>query len=261
AGRTTLLGEGLQHQDGHSLLLASVNPATEAYDPAFAYEMATIVRHGLRRMWLDDEDVIYYLTLYNENQVMPAMPDDVEKGVIEGLYRWAAAPDGPKHRASILFSGSANLAAREAQTQLAEHYDVAAELHSATSYKRLREQALSTERWNRLHADQPARIARVTELLAGDGPIIAVTDFMKAVPDQIARWVPAGRSFTPLGTDGFGRSDTREALRRHFETDAPHVVVATLSALAAAGEVKPEAVRDAIDRYGIDPDLPDPRTA
>ena len=222
AGRTTLLGEGLQHQDGHSLLLASVNPVAEAYDPAFAYEVATIVRHGLRRMWLDNEDVIYYLTLYNENQVMPPMPDDVAKGVIEGLYRWESAPDGPKHRATILFSGSANLAAREAQRELLEHYDVAAELWSATSYKRLREQALTTERWNRLHPDQAGRTPRVTELLDdGDGPIVAVTDFMKAVPDQIARWIPAGRRFVPLGTDGFGRSDTREALRRHFETDAP----------------------------------------
>ena len=261
-GRTTLLGEGLQHQDGHSLLLASVNPVVEAYDPAFAYEVATIVRHGLRRMWLDNEDVIYYLTLYNENQVMPPMPDDVANGVIEGLYRWERAPDGPKHRATILFSGSANLAAREAQRELLEHYDVAAELWSATSYKRLREQALTTERWNRLHPDQAGRTPRVTELLDdGDGPIVAVTDFMKAVPDQIARWIPAGRRFVPLGTDGFGRSDTREALRRHFETDAPNVVVAALSALAASGDVKPEVVTDAIARYGLDPERGDPRQA
>jgi pyruvate dehydrogenase E1 component len=261
AGRTTLLGEGLQHQDGHSLLLASVNPAAEAYDPAFAYEVATIVRHGLRRMYLDGEDTIYDLTLYNENQVMPPMPDDVAKGVIEGLYRWQEAPGG-SHPATILFSGTANLAAREAQAQLAEHYDVAAELWSATSYKRLREQALTTERWNRLHPDEAARTPRVTELLAdADGPVVAVTDFMKAVPDQIARWVPAHRRFVPLGTDGFGRSDTREALRRHFETDAPHVVVATLAALAAAGDVKPEVVTDAIRRYDIDPDRIDPRLA
>jgi len=259
AGRTTLLGEGLQHQDGHSLLLASVNPAVEAYDPAFAYEVATIVRHGLRRMWLDGEDTIYYLTLYNENQVMPAMPDDVAKGVVEGLYRWADAPHGPTHQATIVFSGSANLAAREAQQELAEHYDVAAELFSATSYKRLREQALTTERWNRLHPDQPARTPRVTELLAGEGPIIAVTDFMKAIPDQVARWVPAGRRFTPLGTDGFGRSDTREALRRHFEVDAAHVVVATLAALAADGALDSGVVADAIRRYEVDPDQADPR--
>jgi pyruvate dehydrogenase E1 component len=261
AGRTTLLGEGLQHQDGHSLLLASVNPAAEAYDPAFAYEVATIVRHGLRRMWGDGDDVIYYLTLYNENQVMPPMGEDVAEGVIEGLYPWAPAPGDLAHRATILFSGAANLAARDAQAALAEHYDVSVDLHSATSYKRLREQALSTERWNRLHADRAPRTPRVTELLAGEGPIVAVTDFMKAVPDQIARWVPADRSFTPLGTDGFGRSDTRPALRRHFETDAAHIVTATLAALSASGDVKPDAVRDAIERYDIDPDVVDPRIA
>jgi pyruvate dehydrogenase E1 component len=262
AGRTTLLGEGLQHQDGHSLLLASVNPVTEAYDAAFAYEVATIVRDGLRRMWVDDEDVLYYLTLYNENQVMPPMPDDVAAGVVEGLYRWQGVPEGGKHHATLLFSGSANLAVREAQAELLEHYEVAADLWSATSYKRLREQALSTERWNRLHPDQAARVPRVTELLDdGDGPIVAVTDFLKAVPDQIARWVPADRRFVPLGTDGFGRSDTREALRRHFETDAAHVVVATLAALAAGGDVKPEVVTDAIGRYDIDPDRVDPRLA
>jgi pyruvate dehydrogenase E1 component len=261
AGRTTLLGEGLQHQDGHSLLLASVNPAIEAYDPAFAYEVATIVQHGLHRMWEEGEDVLYYLTLYNENHVMPARPEDAAAGVIEGLYRWAPAPEGASTPATILFSGTANLAARAAQVELAEHYDVGVDLHSATSYKRLREQALSTERWNRLHPEEPARVPRVTELLAGEGPIVAVTDFIKAVPDQVARWVPEGRSFTPLGTDGFGRSDTREALRRHFEVDAPHLVVATLAALAATGDVKADAVSDAIQRYGLDPEQIDPRLA
>jgi pyruvate dehydrogenase E1 component len=276
AGRTTLLGEGLQHQDGHSLLLASVNPAIEAYDPAFAYEVATIVQHGLRRMHAENDDVIYYLTLYNENQVMPARPDGDAEGVIEGLYRWAGAPEGTRHPATILFSGSANLAAREAQAQLAEHYDVGVELHSATSYKRLREQALTTERWNRLHPDQRARTPRVTELLAGDGPVIAVTDYMKAIPDQIARWIPspirqgrrgraqralAPRPFVPLGTDGFGRSDTREALRRHFEVDAPHIVVATLAALSRSGGISAGTVTDAIRRYELDPDRANPGLA
>ncbi|MDQ2649154.1 MAG: pyruvate dehydrogenase (acetyl-transferring), homodimeric type [Actinomycetota bacterium] len=259
AGRTTLLGEGLQHQDGHSLLLASVNPAVEAYDPAFAYEVATIVRDGLQRMWGQDEDVVYYLTLYNENQIMPPMPEGAADGVVEGLYRWAAAPDGASIPATILFSGSANLAAREAQSELAEHYGVGAELHSATSYKRLREQALSTERWNRLHPSATPQVPRVTELLAGEGPIVAVTDFMKAIPDQIARWVPEGRSFLPLGTDGFGRSDTREALRRYFEIDAAHVVVAVLAELAEAGTIEPKVVDDAIARYGLDTESADPR--
>ena len=261
AGRTTLLGEGLQHQDGHSLLLASVNPAIEAYDPAFAYEVATIVHDGLQRMCQGGEDILYYLTLYNENQPMPARADDVAEGILEGMYRWAPAPDGTTTPATIIFSGSANLAARAAQQELAEHYDVGVDLHSATSYKRLREEALSTERWNRLHPEATARVPRVTELLAGDGPIVAVTDFMKAIPDQIARWVPEGRSFSPLGTDGFGRSDTREALRRHFEIDAGHLVVATLAALASRGETKAETVADAIARYDIDPDHIDPRLA
>jgi pyruvate dehydrogenase E1 component len=259
AGRTTLLGEGLQHQDGHSLLLASVNPAIEAYDPAFAYETAVVVREGLRRMWVDGDDVIYYLALYNENQPMPPMPEGAADGVVEGLYPWAAAPAGLAPQASVFFSGTANLAARQAQEELAEHYGVGVELWSATSYKRLREQALATERWNRLHPGDDRRTPRVTELLAGGtGPIVAVTDFIKAVPDQIARWIPDGRRFTPLGTAGFGRSDTREALRHHFETDAGHVVTAVLAALAAEGTGEASAVKDAIDRYAIDPEALDP---
>jgi pyruvate dehydrogenase E1 component len=269
AGRTTLLGEGLQHQDGHSLLLASAHPTVEAYDPAFAYEVAEIVRHGLWRMYgpddpdrpNDDRDVVYYLTLYNENHPMPPKPDGAEAGIIEGLYRWAPAPDGPRHRASILFSGTAQAAARAAQAELAERWDVAADLWSATSYKRLREQALTTERWNRLHPTESPRTPRVTELLAdGDGPVVAVSDFMKAVPDQIARWVPAERGWAVLGTDGYGRSDTREALRRHFETDHPHLVVATLAALADRGDIKADTVDDAIAHHDLDPTLADPRT-
>jgi pyruvate dehydrogenase E1 component len=267
AGRTTLLGEGLQHQDGHSLVLASTVPAVQAYDPAFAYEVSAIVQAGLQRMYGpdtpdDQRDVFYYLTLYNENYVMPAMPEgDVEertKAIIEGLYKWQEAPDGPAHRATILFSGSLQGAARGAAAELAEHFDVGVELWSATSYKRLREDALATERWNRLHPDQPARQPRVAELLGESaGPIVAVTDFMRSVPDQIARFVP-GRLFLPLGTDGMGRSDTREALRRFFEIDTGHVVVATLSALAAQGDVKPEVVIDAIARYDVDPEAVDP---
>jgi len=260
AGRTTLLGEGLQHQDGHSLVLASTVPTVEAYDPAFAYEMSTIVRDGLHRMFPatgDGHDVVYYLTLYNENYVMPPKPDGVDDGIVSGLYRWAPAPDGTTHHATVVFSGTAQAAAREAQAQLAEHFDVGAELWSATSYKKLREQAMSVERWNRLHPGDTARTPYVTEQLAtADGPIVAVTDFMRAVPDQISRWVPG--PYISLGTDGFGRSDTRERLRAFFETDAPHVVVAVLSGLAQQGDVKPEVVADAISRYDIDPDAGDP---
>ena len=257
AGRTTLTGEGLQHQDGHSLVLASTVPTCEAYDPAFAYETAEIVRRGIDRMYGESpEDVFYYLTLYNENHVMPAMADDVAEGIVEGLYRWQPAPEGDHaHAATVLFSGSAQGAAREAQAELAERWGVGVELWSATSYKKLREEAMATERWNRLHPGEDARTPRVTELLAGSsGPIVAVTDFMRMVPDQISRWVPEQRRYTSLGTDGFGRSDTREALRRYFETDAPHVVVAVLSALAADGKVDPKVVAEAISHHDLDPD-------
>jgi pyruvate dehydrogenase E1 component len=272
AGRTTLLGEGLQHQDGHSLILASTVPAVQAYDPAFAYELGAIVKSGLARMYGPDStenggqldpDVIYYITLYNENYVMPKLePEDTaefEAGAVRGLYRWAAAPDGPDKRATILFSGISHAAARSAAAELAEHYDVGAELWSATSYKKLREEALSTERHNRMHPSQPPRVPLVTQLLNdSQGPITAVSDFMKAVPEQIARFAPAGRPFNILGTDGMGRSDTREALRRYFEIDTGHVVVATLTGLMQHGQIDATVVEDAIRRYGIDPDAADP---
>jgi pyruvate dehydrogenase E1 component len=263
AGRTTLNGEGLQHEDGHSLILVSVLPNLRAYDPAFAYEVATIIADGVTRMYgPPQEDCFYYLTLYNENYDMPPMPADpaTAEGIIRGLYRFAPAADGPTRKATILFSGSAYLAAAEAQQLLADEWDVAAELWSATSYQSLRDDALRTERENRLHPSKPAALPYVTTaLFAAVGPIVAVTDFMKAVPDQIARWAP--RPFVPLGTDGFGRSDTRAKLRRHFETDAGHIVVAVLAGLVASGEAKESEVADAIVRFGIAPDAPDPRDA
>ncbi|MDP3983502.1 MAG: pyruvate dehydrogenase (acetyl-transferring), homodimeric type, partial [Acidimicrobiia bacterium] len=254
AGRTTLAGEGLQHQDGHSLILSTANPAVESYDPAFAYEVGTIIEHGINRMWGDQpEDVFFYLTLYNENYIQPPRPQGAEEGIVNGMYRWSAAPQGTLLRAGILFSGTANLAARAAQTELAEHYGVGAELWSVTSYQKLREEAVAAERWNRLHPGEPARQPRVSGQLSGvGGPVVAVTDYMKLVPDQIGRWVPG--NLTTLGTDGFGRSDGRAALRRFFEIDAGHVVVAVLSALVREGKLGPEAVADALARYGIDPD-------
>ena len=259
AGRTTLLGEGLQHQDGHSHVLASVVPVCQAYDPAFAYEMATIVEDGLRRMYVNDEDVFYYLTLYNENYAQPPKPPGSDEGILRGLYRWSDAPRSMAWRAAILFSGPSHLAAREAQSQLAEHYSVGAELWSATSYKKLREEAMSAERWNRLHPHETPRVPLVTSLLAdAPGVVVAVTDYMRLVPDQISRWVPG--SFTSLGTDGYGRSDTREALRGFFEIDAAHLVVATLSALAREGRIYPDMVKDAVERYDIDADAGDPWT-
>jgi pyruvate dehydrogenase E1 component len=261
AGRTTLAGEGLQHCDGQSQLLASAYPNCAAYDPAFAYEMGVIIRDGIERMYgPEPEDCFYYLTLYNENYPMPAMPEGVEEGIVRGLYRFRRAPEtnGNGKRAQILASGTAMLAALDAQRILADDYGVAADVWSATSYKLLREEALSTERWNRLHPTEPARAPYVTELLNdSEGPIVAVTDFMKAVPDQVARFAP--RPFASLGTDGYGYSDTRVALRRHFEVDAPNVVIAVLHGLAQTEAVKSEVVEEAIARFDVDPEKIDPR--
>ena len=262
AGRTTLLGEGLQHQDGHSQLLASTVPVCRSYDPAFAFETAVIVREGFERMYpggdaASGEDVFYYLTLYNENYPMPAMPDGVEGDLLRGLYRWADAPDVGGPRATLLFSGTSVGAATTARDELAEHYGVGAELWSATSYQQLRVEALGVERHNRLHPHDIPRTPWVTEQLdRSEGPIVAVSDWMCLVPDQISRWVP--RRWTALGTDGFGRSDTREALRSWFETDAPALVLAVLSELVAEGKLVPAAIDDAIARYGITTERADP---
>ena len=266
AGRTTLAGEGLQHQDGHSLVLASTVPPCQAYDPAFAFEVAAIIQAGITRMYgTDDErtagfdrDVFYYLTLYNENYPMPAMPADLDPAhILRGLYRWKPAPPETLRQATVLFSGSAQGAAHAAVDEL-EKLGIGVELWSATSYKALREDALAAERWNRLHPSHPPRVPVVTELLAeSKGPVIAVTDFMKIVPEQIARFLP-GRTFVPLGTDGMGRSDTREALRHFFEVDAGHVVLAVLGALAADGLSGPAELHAAIEKYGIDPEASNP---
>mgnify|MGYP001029967560 CR=1 FL=1 len=262
AGRTTLHGEGLQHQDGHSLILAGTVPPCQAYDPAFAYELAAVVDEGLQRMYGHEdthlnEDVFYYITLYNEAYDMPPQPDHVSGAdIVAGLYQWADAPDRPV-QATLLFSGSAHLAARAAADELAERWGVGVDLWSATSYKKIREEALAVERRNRLHpADEPLAPLVTRLLIGGEGPVVAISDYMKLVPGQIARWVP--RPFHVLGTDGFGRSDTRVALRRFFEVDAGHVVVAVLSALAEAGAVERSVVAEAIAHHDIDPDTPDP---
>jgi pyruvate dehydrogenase E1 component len=261
AGRTTLTGEGLQHCDGQSQLLATAHPNCRAYDPAFAYEMGVIIRDGIERMYGEEpEDCFYYLTLYNENYPMPAMPEGVDEGIVRGLYRFREAPeDAPtRYRAQIVASGTAMLAALDAQKMLAAEWEVGADVWSATSYKSLREDALSTERWNRLHPTDPARTPYVTELLGdAEGPIVAVSDFVKALPDGVGRFVP--KPFVALGTDGYGYSDTRGALRRHFEVDAPNIVIAVLQGLADTDAIKREVVSEAIARYDIDPDKVDPR--
>jgi pyruvate dehydrogenase E1 component len=209
-------------------------------------------------MYVDGEDIFYYITLYNENYPMPPMPEGSEEGILRGLYLYKAADGGRAHRARILASGSAVQAAVAAQAMLAEQHDVAAEVWSATSFQLLRQDALEVERWNRLHPDAEPRVSFVDEQLGGDGgPIVAVTDYMKAVPDQIGRFFTV--PFIPLGTDGYGRSDTRVALRRHFEVDAESISVAVLDGLAQQDQLPRHVVAAAIEQYGLDTELPDPR--
>jgi pyruvate dehydrogenase E1 component len=258
AGRTTLNGEGLQHEDGHSHVLASVVPNLVTYDPAFAYELAIVLEDGLRRMYREREDVFTYVTLYNENYVQPPMPPGVEAGILAGLYRFQPSPLGEASpRVQLLGSGPLLREAVRAQELLGDRFGVAADVWSATSYKELRREALDCERWNRLHPDAPPRVPYVTRALAeAEGPVVAVTDFLKLVPDQIARWVPQG--LTPLGTDGYGRSDTRAALRRHFEIDAESIALAALHELARRGAVPADLPERARAELGLDPDQPDP---
>jgi pyruvate dehydrogenase E1 component len=258
AGRTTLNGEGLQHEDGHSQLLAATVPNLVCYDPAYAYELAVILEHGLKRMYADNEDVFYYLTLYNENYAMPKLPDGDVEGILAGLYRAKASElDGKAPRVQLLGSGSILREALRAQEILAGKFGVAADVWSATSYKQLRREALECERWNRLHTAEKPRVPYVTRALApAKGPVVAVSDWMKLVPDQIARFVPQG--LVALGTDGYGRSDTRKALRRFFEIDGEHVALAALHELANRGEYPRDLAAKAPRLLGIDPDVASP---
>ncbi len=261
AGRTTLNGEGLQHEDGHSLLLASAVPSCVAYDPAFAFEVATIVKDGLHRMVEKGEDLLYYLTLYNQDYSQPSRPDTAtDEGILKGLYLYRSAPSKAKIRTQLVGSGALILQALRAQEMLAEKWGVAADVWSATSHQQLRNEALEVERWNRLHPAAKPRVPYVTQALKGaDGPVVVTSDWIKGVNDLAARWVP--NRFVALGADGYGRSDTRESLRRHFEIDAEHLVVAALHALMLDGKVKPETVSQAIQDYGLDPERIDPRDA
>ncbi len=253
AGRTTLNGEGLQHEDGHSQLFATTIPNMRAYDPAFSYETAVIVQDGLRRMYGEGEAVFYYLTLYNENYPMPPMPEGVTEGILKGLYKFRKAEGKGQHTAQIFASGPIIRQALRAQEILADQYYISADIWSATSYKALRNDALNAQRWNMLHPTEPPKVSYVEQVLQAEkGPFIAVSDYMKLVPDQIAPWVPGG--LTTLGTDGFGRSDTRPALRRFFEIDAESIVIATLYALARKGEYDPARVAAAIRDLGVDPE-------
>ncbi len=251
AGRTTLNGEGLQHEDGHSLLLASTNPAVVAYDPAFAYELGYIVRDGLKRMYGENsENVFYYLTVYNEPYQQPAAPDRLDvDGLLKGMYLYSRATSGKK-RVQILASGVAMNWALKAQKLLADDWNIAADIWSVTSWNELRKDGLAVDRHNLLNPENP-KTAYVTQKLAKtEGPVIAVSDFMRAVQDQIASWVP--NEFYSLGTDGFGLSDTRGALRRHFKVDGESIAVAALAQLAKDGEVKAKVVREALAKYKLD---------
>ena len=253
AGRTTLNGEGLQHEDGHSHLLAATVPNLRAYDPAFAYEVAVIIQDGLRRMYAENEEVFYYLTLYNENYPMPAMQEGAAHGVLKGLYKFRRGTGRQKTRAHIFGSGPILRQALRAQEILADRFDVSADVWSATSYKQLRTDALAAQRWNMLHPLAPPRKSYIEQILEQEqGPFVAVSDYMKLVPDQIAPWVPGG--LLTLGTDGFGRSDTRAALRRFFEIDAESIAIATLSALANKGKLKRQVVAAALKELGVDPE-------
>ncbi|MEA2651918.1 MAG: pyruvate dehydrogenase component, partial [Chloroflexota bacterium] len=257
AGRTTLTGEGLQHDDGHSHVLASTIPNIVAYDPAFAYELAIIVREGIDRMYGQrGEDVFYYVTLYNENWPMPPKPDGADEGVLRGLYRFSVAESGER-RVQILAAGPILLQALRARDLLAEKFGVAADVWSATSFQQLRNDALDVERWNRLHPDAQQRVPYVRQCLdPTSGPIVAATDYMKAVPDMVTRWID--RPYTVLGTDGFGRSDTREALRTHFEVNAEHIAYAALYSLCLDGKSTPDELTRAIADLGIDPERVNP---
>jgi pyruvate dehydrogenase E1 component len=253
AGRTTLTGEGLQHNDGHSLLLAATNPAVVAYDPAWSFEIAHIVKDGLRRMYGEQpENVFYYLTIYNDPYRQPAEPENLDvEGLLRGLYRYAPAPEGDGPRARILVSGVTMPDALKAQALLSDEWGVRAEVWSATSWAELRRDAVEIDRHNMLHPGAEPRVPYVTTVLGSeDSPIVAVSDWMRAVPDLIRPWVPC--DMVSLGTDGFGFSDTRPAARRYFLVDAPSIAVGVLGALARRGEIGKDKVVEAATKYKID---------
>ncbi|MHC4392031.1 MAG: transketolase-like TK C-terminal-containing protein, partial [Planctomycetota bacterium] len=260
AGRTTLNGEGLQHQDGHSILIASTNPTCMVYDPSFAYEIAVIIQEGLRRMLHEEEDVYYYVTVENEAYPMPAMPEGAAEGILKGLYQLSEA-EAPKGTPRVQLMGCGSILNEVIRArEILAGFGVAADLWSATSYTELRRDALRCERWNRFHPGQEARVPYVTATLAGaEGPVIAASDYMKLVADQIGQFVP--NDFVALGTDGFGRSDTREALREHFEVSAEIIAFTALSRLAHAGTIDIALVQDALTKLEIDADKPDPAHA
>jgi pyruvate dehydrogenase E1 component len=268
AGRTTMLGEGLQHQDGHSHQLASTVPTCISYDPAYVFEMAVVLQDGIRRMYEAGEDCFYYITMYNEDYAMPAMPEGAAEGILKGIYKFRAAASLSQTagEATVQLFGSGPILNEvlKAQEILAEKYQIAADVWSVTSYTELRREAIATERWNRLHPAQAEKKTYIETALEGaKGPIIAASDYMKSLPDVLAPWLQADGKcrLVTLGTDGFGRSDNREHLRRHFEVDAASIVGATLSRLAREGKIKPKKAQAALAELGLDAEAKDPARA
>src|SRR5260221_8599394 len=259
AGRTTLAGEGLQHQDGHSQLLATTVPNCRAYDPAYAYELAVIIQHGMQRMYVEGEGVFYYISVMNENYAQPAMPPGAEAGIVRGGYRLRSGAKG-KVRSVLLGSGTILREVIAAADLLETKFKIPADVYSITSFSELRREALACERWNLLHPADPPRVSYVQELLKSQqSPIVAATDYMRTVPDQIRQWLPG--TYVTLGTDGFGRSDAPAPLRRQFEVDRNFIALAALKSLADADQIDRRTVIDAVKQLGIDVAKPDPFTS
>jgi len=261
AGRTTLAGEGLQHQDGNSHVLALPIPNLRAYDPAYAYEIAVILQDGIRRMYKEGENIFYYITVMNEPYAMPAMPAGAKEGILKGMYKLRLAPERKaKLRAQLFGSGAILNEVLRAQEILDQKFGVAADVWSVTSYKNLYTDGIEVERWNRLHPDETPRVPYITQCLDGEqGVLVAASDYLKVLPSMISKWAP--RRLATLGTDGFGRSECRESLREFFEVDSRFIVIATLHELAQDGLVGEATVQNAIKELHINPDKPNPVTS
>jgi pyruvate dehydrogenase E1 component len=262
AGRTTLNGEGLQHEDGHSHVLFSVIPNCVCYDPTYGYELAVIIQDGLRRMVTNQEDVFYYITLMNENYEHPALPAGAEQGILKGMYLLKESKSKSKQRVQLMGSGTILREIEAAAELLEKDWGVAADVWSATSFTELRREGLAAERWNLLHPEAKPKLSYVEKSLKERpaGPVVAASDYIKTFADQIRPFIPKDRAYRVLGTDGFGRSDSRAKLRHFFEVNRYFVAIAALKALADQGDIKPTTVADAIKKYGIDPEKADPTT-
>ena len=259
AGRTTLAGEGLQHQDGHSQLMASVIPNLRAYDPAYAYEVTVIIQHGLKCMYQNQEDIFYYITLENENYIQPKMPNSIEDNIIKGMYKLIEGEQSNSPKVQLLASGALINEVIEAAKLLKDDWNIDADIWSVTSYSEVHREAEDKSRWNILHPEESAKISYVGSCMKSEnGPVIAISDYVKLVAEQIAPYIEC--PFVALGTDGFGRSETREELRRFFEVNKYYIVMTALDSLSHENKIDKSLVKSAIDKYKIDPEKPNPVT-